>query len=73
MGIKRSTGEKVFSVCNILFMILMMVVTLYPFWYVVTCSFSDSAQLIGARGMMMLPKGFQSGFVSMRFCKIPTF
>lgn len=58
MGIKRSTGEKVFSVCNILFMILMMVVTLYPFWYVVTCSFSDSAQLIGARGMMMLPKGF---------------
>ncbi len=58
MVMKRSAGEKVFSVCNILFMILMMVVTLYPFWYVVTCSFSDSAQLIGARGMMMLPKGF---------------
>lgn len=58
MVVKRSAGEKVFSVCNIIFMVLMVAVTLYPFWYVVMCSFSDSAQLVGVRGLMFLPKGF---------------
>ena len=58
MIMKRSAGEKAFSAFNMVFMILMMVITLYPFWYVITCSFSDSAQMVGARGMMLLPKGF---------------
>ena len=58
MVIKRSAGEKTFSVFNIIFMIFMVVVTLYPLWYVVVCSFSDSAQLLSARGIMLLPKGF---------------
>lgn len=57
MVIKRSAGEKAFSVFNLVFMVFMMIITLYPFWYVVTCSFSDSAQLVGARGMMLFPKG----------------
>lgn len=58
MVIRRSAGEKAFSVFNIVFMMFMVVITLYPFWYVVMCSFSDSARLVGARGVMLLPKGF---------------
>ena len=55
---KKSKGETVFGVCNVLFMLLMIVITLYPVWYVVTCSFSDSNFLIGDKGLMLLPKGF---------------
>lgn len=36
----------------------MIVITLYPFWYVVTCSFSDSNNLIGDKGLMLIPNGF---------------
>ena len=55
---KKSLGSKIFDVFNVLFMIFMMVITLYPFYYVVTCSLSDSNQLVLERGLMLLPKGF---------------
>ncbi len=58
MVIKKSAGEKAFTIFNVIFMILMVVVTLYPLWYVVMCSFSDGSQLIGARSYMLIPKGF---------------
>lgn len=58
MKIKQSLGSRAFDVFNIVFMIFLMFITLYPFWYVVTCSFSESTNLIGARGLMFLPKGF---------------
>ena len=31
---KKSNGEKVFSVCNVLIMLLIIVITLYPMYYV---------------------------------------
>ncbi len=55
---KRTTGEHIFDVANVLIMILLAVITLYPLYYVLTCSISESNQLIGARGVMLLPKGF---------------
>lgn len=58
MVIKRTAGEKVFDVFNILFMILIAIVMLYPFYYVVMCSISDSNFLIGDKGLMLTPKGF---------------
>lgn len=58
MKIKQSLGSRIFDVFNILFMIFLALITLYPFWYVITCSFSDSTNLIGNRGLMVLPKGF---------------
>lgn len=54
----KTLGSKIFDVFNVLFMIFMMVITLYPFYYVVTCSLSDSNQLVLERGLMLLPKGF---------------
>src|SRR5659263_91779 len=38
--IKRSIGEHVFDSLNIIFMILMCVVMIYPFWYVLIYSFN---------------------------------
>ena len=58
MQMKRSVGEKGFEVFNIIFMIFMIVITLYPFYYVVTCSLSDSRLLMGSRGLMLKPLGF---------------
>ncbi len=55
---KRSAGEIVFDVFNVLFMLLLVFITLYPLYYVAMCSISDSGQLMGSRGMMLLPKGF---------------
>lgn len=42
-GIRQSSGasDKVFNAFNITIMILVMLVTLYPFWYVIVCSFSS--------------------------------
>ncbi len=58
MVIKKSIGRRCFEVMNVLFMLFMMVITIYPFYYCITCSLSDSTQLIGARGLMLFPKGF---------------
>lgn len=55
---KGNIGEKIFDICNVLIMLLLVFVTLYPLYYVVMCSVSDSSQLMGSRGMMLLPKGF---------------
>lgn len=54
---KRSTGEYVFDWLNVIIMLLLSLITLYPLYYVLTCSISESTQLMGARGMMLLPKG----------------
>ena len=58
MVIHETKGEKAFNVFNNIFMLLMIVVMLYPFIYVVMCSLSDSNNLVGARGIMLKTKGF---------------
>jgi len=37
----RTRGDRVFNVFNSIFMILIIICTLYPFWYVIVCSFSS--------------------------------
>lgn len=56
--IKRSRGEEIFNVCNIIFLTLLMLVCLYPFWYVVCASFSKSSLLMGHSGAILKPVGF---------------
>ncbi len=58
MSIRKSPGEKTFDTINIFFMLIMIVITLYPFLYVTAASLSESKQLIGHTGFMILPKGF---------------
>jgi len=55
---KISTGEKVFHLFNALFMTCIVIVTLYPLWYVIVASFSNNAEVMKAGGVMFTIKGF---------------
>lgn len=55
---KRSLGEALFAWCNILFMLLLCFVTLYPFIYILFASLSDPAEMARFRGMLFYPQGF---------------
>lgn len=55
---KRSVGEKVFEVFNILFMVFMLLITAYPFLHVLFASLSESSQLMMHRGALLHPLGF---------------
>lgn len=55
---KRSIGEHIFDAANVLFMLLMVVITLYPFVYVSVASLSDSNQLVSHTGVLLRPLGF---------------
>ncbi len=58
--IKRSPGEQVFNVINILLMILMVVVMLYPMWHVLCASFSNPRALASHTGILLKPEGFSA-------------
>jgi ABC-type sugar transport system, permease component len=47
--IRTSTGSRVFDVCNIAFMFLFLIVTLYPFWYVVMVSLSNGKAVLAGK------------------------
>ena len=56
--IRRSAGEKIFDVFNICFMILLMIICIYPFWYGICASFSKASLLMGQPGILFKPLGF---------------
>lgn len=58
MVIKRSKGEKIFSVVNACIMLFMILICLYPFYYVLICSFSSGERLMSSEGLMLWPKDF---------------
>ncbi len=55
--IKTSTGEKIFDVINVLVMLAIAVIMIYPMWYVVVASFSTSSSLTSHIGLLFLPAG----------------
>ena len=55
---KASTGRKVFNAFNILFMIILMILTLYPFLYVLFASLSEPLKLYSHTGLLLHPLGF---------------
>lgn len=55
--IKRSKGEKIYGVFNIFILLLIALVTLYPFLYVVFASISNPIQLLRAPGLLLAPAG----------------
>lgn len=56
--IKTTTGEKIFNVFNIAFMIAMMFVMFYPMWHVLCASFSDARLLSAHTGILIWPDGY---------------
>lgn len=57
MVIKKTPSQRVFDLCNFLFMMLLMVITVYPLLYVVFASFSDPKLLMGHSGFLIRPLG----------------
>ncbi|AEI42487.1 carbohydrate ABC transporter permease [Paenibacillus mucilaginosus] len=55
---RRTWGERTFDGSNALFMVLLSILTLYPFLYVAFASLSDPASLMQHRGLLLMPEGF---------------
>lgn len=58
--IRRSKGEKAFNVANIVILAIFSLVCLYPVWYVLMASFSDSNLLMQHTGLLIKPVGFST-------------
>ena len=55
---KKTNGEKIFNVFNVLLMLVVALMTLYPFYYVAMASFSKSAEFMMHEGFLWKPLGF---------------
>lgn len=55
--IKESVSYKIFRVFNTLFMLGVIVLTLYPFLYVIYASFSVPDLFVASNGLLLAPKG----------------
>ncbi|MCK9479503.1 MAG: carbohydrate ABC transporter permease [Firmicutes bacterium] len=58
MVVKRSISNIIFDISNYLFLTLLMVITLYPFWHVIMASFSNHVELTAHTGLLLRPAGF---------------
>lgn len=65
--IRKSHGENAFNLINTLTMLIMIIITLYPFIYVIFSSLSDSYMLTSHTGALLWPKGFTFGAYEMVF------
>lgn len=61
MAIKKTTGERIFDVCNTIILVALCFVTLYPMWYVVCASFTNNSYLVAHPGAIWWPHGFTTG------------
>ncbi|WP_042159475.1 carbohydrate ABC transporter permease [Paenibacillus gorillae] len=58
---ESTIGDKVFDTAIYAVLIFLVVVTLYPLLYVLFASFSDAGQLVGHKGVLWKPLGFDLG------------
>ncbi len=65
--IKKTMGEKTFDVINVIILLLLCFVTLYPMWYVVCASFTEGSYLIAHSGAIIWPVGFNLGAYKQAF------
>lgn len=52
---KDSLSRKIFNVCNVIIMLLLIVVAAYPIYYVLIASLSDSNELMRNSGLLLKP------------------
>lgn len=58
MSLKRTKGEKMFAVFNVIILTALVIVTLYPVLYVLFASFSDPVELYRSGKLLLKPAGF---------------
>lgn len=61
MVYKKGIGERLFDIFNHVFLLLLVIVTLYPCYHVLVASVSNPVQLSASGGMLLYPKGFNIG------------
>lgn len=61
MKIRRTPGEILFEVANLLILSILVLLTLYPFIHVLFASFSNPAQMASHSGVLLWPIGFELG------------
>src|SRR5258708_32996339 len=54
---RRTWNERFFDYCNVLFMVVLIVITFYPMLYIVFASLSDPTLLAQHRGLLTTPLG----------------
>lgn len=59
---KKSIGGIIFDICNYILMVLLVIVTLYPVYYVLLGSMSDPVKFLNGNGIQLLPQGFTTEF-----------
>lgn len=55
---KKSVTGKIFDIFNVSFMVLLMIVSLYPMIHVASASLSDGTELLRHQGILIKPLGF---------------
>lgn len=55
--IKPTLGERIFDVVNVLIMLILIVLTLYPMLYILFSSLSEGNRLISFNGILLWPQG----------------
>ena len=58
---RESRVDRIFSGVNVVILLLLCVVTLYPIWYVLCASFTSNTYLISHPGMILWPHEFTLG------------
>ena len=58
--LKQSRGEKIFSVFNYTFLSFLLLITLYPWLYVLFASLSDPVELYNGSKLLLFPRGFNA-------------
>jgi putative aldouronate transport system permease protein len=58
VGFRRSLGDRIFDNFNIFLMLALVLVTVYPFYYVLMASLSEPSQLLRHSGLLLWPQGF---------------
>ena len=66
-AIKRTTGDKIFDVINVIILLALCFVTLYPMWYCLCASFTENSYLVAHQGLILWPHGFTTGSYSLAF------
>lgn len=57
---KNTTAGFIFDIFNVVFMLALMVISVYPLYYVIMASFSDPGELMRQLGILIRPAGFST-------------
>ena len=54
-------GQRIFDICNTIFLLSLVVITLYPLYYVLIASVSDPMKIYTTGGLLLWPQDFSLG------------